>query len=288
MEFCNPTNKPNMAHLAYGSQIPQTIHPEGDLDARSGEPNLSTDELEQIAKVDPLVKETMEAAHDTRVRGEFEEVTARNAIYLKQLARKYYIILLVIVGAIILAIVMIIVDVYLRYGSVVAMYGKNKTSYMPSALKFGIALRVPALAGFMGFAVKQFPEAVYISYMSTSMHDTFMLDPAGNIEQMWGWANFWVTGNANESAIDIVCNTWGWSEKKGGAVLKSCEQPCSNGSGNTTAGWTSTAISSATQMAMMAPMGGVGIVVGGLSAIFSGLSTAGIFSSHHKPENCIS
>jgi hypothetical protein len=248
---------------------------------------LSTEELEQVAKIDPLVKETMEAAHDTRVRGEFEQVTARNAIYLKQLTRKYYIILLVILGAIAVAIVMIIADVYLRYGNVVKVYGENKAPYMPSSLKLGIALRVPALAGWMGFAVKQFPEAVYISYMSAEMHDEFMKDPSGHIQQMWSWANYWVTGSANESALDIVCNSWNW--QKGQDTLPSCEYPCSNGSGNTTAGWTSAGISVGTNLAFMAPLGPAAWVVGGLSAAFTFASVGGLFSpNHHRPQNCIS
>lgn len=260
------------------------------IDPRTGEHRLTTQELEMVAKSDPLVKETIEAAHATRVRGEFEQVTARNDIYLKKLARKYYIILLVILGAIVLAIVMIIADVYLRYGNVVSMYSKYKAAYMPSGLKLGVALRLPVLAGWMGFAVKQFPEAVYISYMSSSMHDEFMKAPAKNLADMWGWANFWVgsssPASANESALDIVCNSWNW--QNGEQILKSCMSPCSNGSGNTTAGWTSAGISAVTNMGMMAPMGGVGILTGLVTAGISFASVGGLFSHHHKPENCIS
>ena len=76
-----------------GSKIPSGYPSHNHMDLRSGMPHESTAELEQIAKIDPLVKETMEAAHDVRVRGDFEQVTAKNAIYLKQLSRKYYIIM---------------------------------------------------------------------------------------------------------------------------------------------------------------------------------------------------
>ena len=264
--------------------------PPSDLDPRTGMHRLSVQELEMVGQTDPLVKETLEAVHDTRVRGQFEEVTARNAIYLKALARKYYIILLVIIGAIVIAIVMIIADVYLKYGSVVSMYSKYKSPGMPSGLHLGIALRVPVLAGWMGFTVRNFPEAVYISYMSSSLHDKFMDDPKGNILDMWNWSLFWVgssgSASANNSAIAIVCNSWNW--QNGEETLTECESPCSNGSGNTTAGWTSAGISAATQFGMMAPMGPVGIGVATISAGLSFATAGGLFSHHHHPENCIS
>ena len=251
---------------------------------------LTQKQLDEIAHVDPLVNETMLAVHSENVRGTFEETTAKNEIYLKGIVHKYYVILLIIIGLIVVSVIMIIVDVYLRYGDVVSMYNKNKSPDMPSGFKLGVALRIPVLAGWLGFRVKSFPDAVYISYKSKSLHDKFMKNPAGNIADMWGWSNYWVGGSgaasADESAIAIICNSWNW--QNGQQTISDCMSPCpTDGSGWSK--WTSTGISAISQGLMLSASGGVGIGVGILTGAMSFLSAGGIFShKHHNVKNCIS
>lgn len=256
----------------------------------SNDRTLTQTQLNDVADRDPLVKETMAAVHSEDVRDTFEETTAKNEIYIKSIVHKYYVILLIILGLIIVSVIMIVVDVYLRYGDVVSMYDKNRSPDMPSGFKLGVALRVPVIAGWLGFRVKSFPDAVYISYKSKSLHDKFMANPGGNIRDMWGWSNYWIGGSraasADESAIAIVCNTWNWQDGK--QTINDCMSPCpTDGSGWSK--WTSTGISAISQGLMLSASGGVGIGVGILTGAMSFLSAGGIFShKHHSVKNCIS
>lgn len=261
----------------------------------SGMPHLSgvpphpftNQQLIEMEKGDTKLKLLSEAIHSRNVATDFAEVTAKSEIYLRNVKRKYLIIMFLCLGSLGIVILMIILDVYIRFGDVVSMYNKYRSSYMPSSFKLGLALRVPALAGWLSFRAKALPEAVFISYKSGSLNGLFMQAPSQNLSALFQYAT-WMGGGVAESgdpsAITLVCNSW--VRSMGGGVHL-CEKPCPPGSGAYASSYISNGISGAANIMMMAEMGPLGITGAlGVTGFQMGTS-AGLFGGKKPGANCI-
>lgn len=248
---------------------------------------FTNQQLIEMEKGDTKLRLLSEAIHSRNVSTDFAEVTAKSEIYLRNVKRKYLTILFLCLGSLGIVILMIVLDVYIRFGDVVSMYNKYRSSYMPSSFKLGLALRVPALTGWLSFHAKALPEAVYVSYKSASLNPLFMKAPSQNLVTLFQYATWMGSGVAESgdpSAITLVCNSW--VRSMGGGVHL-CEKPCPPGSGGYTSSYISDGISGAAQAAMMVEMGPVAVIGSlGMTGFKVGTS-AGLFGGKKPTANCI-
>lgn len=269
-------------------------------------PHLSHQQLVQIGQDDPVIKTQEDLLHVLHERTDFEHDTEQMDVYLKNIKKKYYIILILFLAAIMAAALMVILDVYIRYGEIVKVYSKNRDPSMPSGFKLGLSLRVPALASFF-FQNVNFPNAVYISYYSTNFHDVFMCDPACNIASMYGISlngpGLYSAGSGNMGALWLVCNGWANNSqvkcKKtcGPSSLQimlggnqACEGPCPSGVGGYASDYASDAVGGISSGLMMgASFGPAGAAIGaGIGALIGGTKClATYFGGKKARSNCI-
>lgn len=267
--------------------------------------HLSHQQLVQIGKDDPVLKTKEELLHVLHERTDFEHDTEQMDVYLKNIKKKYYIILVLFLGAIMAAALMVVLDVYIRYGEIVKVYSKNREPSMPSGFDLGLSLRVPALASFF-FQNVNFPNAVYISYYSSNFHDVFMCDPACNIASMYGLSlggpGVASSGSGNMGALWLVCNGWANSSNSSckkcdssslQALLRgniACESPCPSGVGAYASDYASDAVGGiSTGLMMGSSFGPEGAAIGaGVGALIGGgKCLATYFAGKKARSNCI-
>jgi len=253
------------------------------MEQSSSPPNSYTkQQLVEMAKSNTTLRLLEEDIHSRNVATKYSEITAKYQIYLRNIKRKYLTIFLVCLGAIGITIMMIIVDVYLRFGDVVSMFNKHRQSYMPSGFDLGLALRVPALTKWLNFRTKAMPEAIYISYKSQNMNPYFMKDPGQNLISLFSTA-LWLSGSADPSAMTLVCNSWVAASGQG---VRICENPCPPGSKGYASTYISDGLSTVANMAMMGGMGYSGIFAGLAMGGMSVANTFGAFGGD-KNSHCI-
>lgn len=248
---------------------------------------FTAQQLVEMEKGNTKLRLLAEAIHSRNIATDYAASTAKSEIYLRNVKRKYLMITFLCLGALGIVIVMLVVDVYLRYGDVVSMFNKYRAPYMPSAFNLGFALRVPAIAGWLGFHAKALPEAVYVSYKSQALNGLFMAKPAQNLAVLFSYAR-WMGASfdesGNPSAITLVCNSW---VRQASSDPTLCERPCPPGSGAYASSYISDGISGAAQTLMMAEMGPFAII-GSLGVTgFQMANTAGLITGQKPNADCI-
>ena len=212
------------------------------------------------------------------LQGEYEQSQEVAMLALKTARKMYFILVLLVVGAIAFVLVFFPIMAYLQFRDVVDLWNKYKPEEAPSGTRLALGLKFPFLSGFF-FTIGAFPSAVYIVARSPDSRTAFMTvgTPEDNMAQLWSngvWGEHEDDPSVEHitTALNIVCNTtWGMT-------VGECQPVCPPGQGQYASDFVSSGLSMGMTGVMMA--GAVappfGAIIGGLVGAVIGCTIQGI------------